>query len=75
MGDMKTLNEQELEGVVGGANNQEFATRKKEFEAAWVILGMDEKGITGNRMAELYDEWEMSGYKNGAAAFLSSVKF
>ncbi len=72
------LNEEELLGVVGGrkANSKKAAKagilRKKEFEQAWNNLKMDEQGYSGMKLAELYDEWEMSEFKTDAASFISA---
>lgn len=73
------LKDSELEKVVGGKNLtgdelEGFASRKKEFEAAWDALKMEEKGYTGNMRAEVFDEWEGAGYKPDAVTFLSKIK-
>jgi len=76
MEDRKILNEQELEQVAGGARSSEdsFTTRRNEFESAWTSLRMESKGYTGNKKAELFEEWEMAGYSPDAVAFLSKLK-
>lgn len=72
------LNDNELLGIVGGkkAGSKKAAKasvmRKKEFEAAWNNLKMDEQGYSGMKLAELYDEWEMSDFKTDAASFISA---
>ena len=71
------LNDEALVAVAGGAKitakEPTFEDRKKEFETAWKNLKMDDQGISGMRMAQLFDEWEMSEYKLDAATFLSKA--
>ncbi len=72
------LNDDVLEAVAGGTKTKAekeptFEERKKEFETAWKNLKMDNQGISGMRMAELFDEWEMTDYKLDAATFLSEA--
>ena len=79
MGDNRELlNEKELAGVSGGRNRTAKAaadpyTKKKEFEAAWATLGLDAKGYSGMKRAELFDEWELAGYTPDAVTFLSKA--
>lgn len=71
------LNDDALVAVAGGTKiktkEPTFEERKKEFETAWKNLKMDDQGISGMRMAQLFDEWEMSEYKLDAATFLSEA--
>lgn len=71
------LNDETLVAVAGGAmvktKEPTFEDRKKEFETAWKNLKMDNQGISGMRMAQLFDEWEMSEYELDAATFLSKA--
>ena len=72
------LNDDELMGVVGGKRSAEKKVKtndpqkKKDFEKAWKNLKMDEKGVSGMKMAEIYDEWELGGYSSDATAFISA---
>lgn len=55
------LSDDDLEQVIGGAGKTKtFEQRRDEFELAWEILKMEAKGFTGNRKAELFEEWEQS---------------
>ncbi len=70
------INDDVLANVAGGKVSTKvkeitFEDRKKEFEDAWKKLKMDTTGISGMKMAELFDEWEMSGFKVDALSFLS----
>ena len=72
----KILNENDLESVVGGKKinvkkESLFSLKKSEFEAAWDKLGMEKKGYTGNMKAEMFEEWESTGYKIDAVTFLT----
>ena len=76
---MNTLNEKELEKVIGGTNAHSdekavFKSKKDEFEAAWDALNMEKKGFTGNMRAELFDDWEEAEYSPSAVIFLSKIK-
>jgi hypothetical protein len=72
------LKDEILEVVTGGVGgdvnkNKTFEERKKEFESAWKKLKMDTKGISGMKMAELFDEWENSESEVDAMTFLTTV--
>lgn len=70
------LNENELSAVVGGKQDvsakKNNANKKKEFDAAWKNLKMDDKGISGMKLAETFDEWEMEDFETDAATFIST---
>ncbi|MCR5402982.1 MAG: hypothetical protein K6E91_04075 [Butyrivibrio sp.] len=72
------LNEDELLGVVGGKQDgskkieKNNPQKKKDFEKAWKSLKMDEKGVSGMKMAEVYDEWEMADFSSDATAFITA---
>ncbi|MBR1855875.1 MAG: hypothetical protein IJ803_02235 [Oribacterium sp.] len=76
MNDKKLLNENELLNVAGGVRRgaADAEQKKREFEAAWKTLGMEEKGFSGMRRAELFDEWASNNYTPDVTAFLASVK-
>ncbi len=71
MGNEERLNEEALQNVTGGKGAS--PDKRSQFEAAWKMLGMTEKGFSGMRMAELYDDWEFQGFKPDAVAFLSEI--
>ena len=69
----KILNDDVLADISGGKKaTDELSQKKAEFEKAWDLLGMDAKGYSGMRMAAIFDEWELAGYKPGAVAFLKA---
>ncbi len=75
MGNQEKLSEEALKSVAGGINvNAEFDEKRTLFEAAWKTLKLDEKGYSGMRMAEIFDDWELSGYKQDAIVFLGQYK-
>ena len=66
------LNETELEKVSGGRKaNSVSVDRTAEFEQAWTILGMERKGFSGMARAEMYDNWERSGFTQDATTFIT----
>ena len=73
MGMEEKLSEEVLQGISGGAASQ-FEEKRAQFEAAWDSLQMTKKGFSGMRMAQIFDEWEMSGYKPEAIVFLAQYK-
>ena len=79
MGENKELlNDAELSGVSGGRRSAsktaaDSYNKKKEFESAWATLGMEARGYTGMKRAELYDEWELAGFTPDAVTFLSQA--
>ena len=69
----KMANDEVLENISGGKMASDDLGRKRaEFEKAWDLLGMDAKGYSGMRMAAIFDDWELAGYKPGAVAFLKA---
>ncbi|MBQ3794682.1 MAG: hypothetical protein II842_00080 [Butyrivibrio sp.] len=68
----KELSDEVLEQAVGGKSLTKSVSKKTEFEKAWKILDMDGKGISGMKMAELYDDWELSGFEGDALTYLST---
>ncbi len=73
MGSEEKLSEEMLTNVTGGKNT-DYEDKRAQFEHAWDTQGMTEKGYSGMRMAVIFDEWEMAGFKPDAAAFLSQYK-
>ncbi|MBQ6587397.1 MAG: bacteriocin [Butyrivibrio sp.] len=74
---MNTLNDKELEKVIGGTNAHTdekgmFKIKKEEFEAAWDALNMEKK-YTGNMRAEIFEDWEAADYKPSAVKYLSKM--
>ncbi len=66
------LDDDELEQVIGGANKKmSFEEKRDRFEIAWDLLKMEAKGFTGNRKAQLFEEWEMAG-GDSPSSFLTS---
>ena len=65
------LGEDVLQGVTGGAGGTAFDAKRKEFDDVWETLGMEQKGFTGMKRSELFDEWQMSGSTLTAISFLS----
>ncbi len=70
MGIEERLTDEALKGVSGGAGNS-AQDKRSQFESAWRTLGMTQKGYSGMRMAEIYDDWEMAGFQPDAITFLS----
>ena len=70
----KLLNDETLERVSGGLlkASDEFSIRKNQFETAWGMLGLNSKDISCMKMAEVFDEWELTGFKLDAVSFLQS---
>lgn len=70
MGNEERLNDEALQNVTGGKGAS--PDKKSQFEAAWRMLGMTQKGYSGMSMAEIYDDWEFAGFTPDAVTFLSS---
>ena len=69
----KILNDEVLTDVSGGKKaTDEHSQKRAEFEKAWDLLGMDAKGYSGMKMAVVFDDWELAGFKPGAVAFLKA---
>ena len=70
--DKKLLKDEVLAGVSGGVKKaaDDLSQKKADFEKAWDLLGLDAKGYSGMRMAQLFDDWELDGFKPDAVAFL-----
>ncbi len=68
------INVDDLAKVVGGTENTTFESKRTEFEAAWKNLEMDQKGFSGMKKAELFDEWEFAKYTPEATVFLAGKK-
>ncbi len=70
----KELSDEALAQAVGGAGkSSKGLNRKADFEKAWKLLKMDDRGFSGMKMAELYDDWELSGFEQDAVTYLMSV--
>ena len=52
MGNEERLNDEALQNVTGGKGAS--PDKKSQFEAAWRMLGMTQKGYSGMKMAEIY---------------------
>ena len=76
MGNNERLTDEELKNISGGAvgTNPALQAKRDEFDEAWNVLGMEQKGYSGMKRAELFDEWQMSGSKVSALTFLSGLK-
>lgn len=70
--DVNDISLDEMDKVTGGTSSTQLDANRKEFEEAWDALGMTRKGYSGMRKSELFDEWEMAGYRPDAKVFLSS---
>ena len=69
---MQQLNMDELNKVVGGADNPVFFNEKrKEFDEAWVTLDMESKGYSGMRKSEMFEDWQSGGKSKTALEYLS----
>ena len=70
----RLLNDEALAAVNGGLlkASDQFTLKRNEFENAWKILKLDDEQISGMRMAEIFDEWELNEFKPDALAFLRS---
>ena len=70
------LNDKDLAQVAGGrrAEADDFDLKRNEFETAWTSLNMEKEGYSGMRKAEMFDEWESTGYKTDAKSFILSNK-
>ena len=70
----KLLNEETLADISGGLMkaSDELSQKKAAFEKAWDLLGLDAKGYSGMRMAQLFDDWELADFKPDAVAFLKA---
>ena len=76
----KIINDNELENVTGGVVGAAYTklddgsglSRKQQFENAWAYLDLENMGISGMQRAQLFDEWERSGFKLDAIAFLEA---
>ncbi len=66
------LDNEALQGVTGGAGGAKFDAKRKEFDEAWVAVGMESKGFSGMKRSELFDEWQMSKDGRSATTFLLS---
>jgi hypothetical protein len=67
------LGEEVLQGVTGGAGGAAFDAKRKEFDDAWIALGMEEKGYSGMTRPELFDSWQLRGGDISAYTFLASL--
>ena len=68
---LEKINEEALENVTGGARNQLYDFKKKEFDNAWAATQMEKK-YSGRGRRELLDEWLKKG-EMSAAEFLLSL--
>ncbi len=66
------IGDEALQSVTGGAGGAEFDAKRKEFDDAWVAVGMESKGFSGMKRSELFDEWQMSKDGRSATTFLLS---
>ncbi len=67
------IDDEMLDQVTGGAKLT-FEQKKKAFELAWDTLMMEAKGFSGNRKAELFEEWDSESGKKTASDFLTQFK-
>ena len=66
------LSDDDIEQVIGGANKRmSFEERRDMFDVAWELFKMEDKGFTGNRKAELFEEWEMADDNDSPSGFLT----
>ena len=70
--DINEISLDELDNVTGGAGGPKFDAKRKEFDDAWVAIGMEGKGFSGMKRSELFDEWQMSKDGRSATTFLLS---
>ena len=70
---MKTLNLEELDGVVGGVKLSSDEARLKDFDEIWEQMGLDDNpNITSHQKDSAKDEFLMQ--KKNAKTFLKNWK-